>query len=293
MWVFRFFRRPFAAVAFPFFGWRFANGGSGQGGETASEIDQRGVAAAVDGDFADFDHEHMVCADFVLRGDAAVQVRQRAFDLQLAAAASVPDVVFEALFGGEGGEAGEVFGGVLLVCGEDVDADGAVLQKNGNDACLFVDTEHDGGRLVGNGGDGGHGDAAASGRAVGGDDVNAGGADGHGVAEGKLQGMRHGFGFAAVVVVGSVPCSNFVEASFSDGLRLRIGGKAVFVLETASLLMSQGRQQAGVAFLSFAAAHKQRGRQVFYPTLPRWRYARQGGRRFIRRLRRRFPLRDV
>ena len=135
-----------------------------------------------------------MAADLVLCCGAAVQVRQRAFDLQLAAAASVPDVVFEALFGREGGEAGEVFGNVLLVCGEDVDAGGAVLLQNGNNGGLAVDAEHDGGRFVGNGGDGGHGDAVASGRAVCGDDVDAGGAGGHGVAEGELQGMRHGFG---------------------------------------------------------------------------------------------------
>ena len=50
-----------------------------------------------------------------------------------------------------------------------------------------VDAQHHGGRLVGNRGDGGHGNAVAPGRAVGGDHVNAGGAGGHGVAEDLLR----------------------------------------------------------------------------------------------------------
>ena len=45
--------------------------------------------------------------------------------------------------------------------------------KNGHDGRLAVDAQHDGGRFVGNGGHCGHGDAVASGRAVGGDDVYA------------------------------------------------------------------------------------------------------------------------
>lgn len=68
-------------------------------------------------DFADFHIKHMVGADVVLGGDFAVQVGECAFHLQLAGLAAVPDVVFEALFGRQRGEAGEVFGDVLLIGG--------------------------------------------------------------------------------------------------------------------------------------------------------------------------------
>ena len=169
---------------------------SGQAAETPSEINQCRVVsgfAVMDGNFVDFHHEYPVGADFALCGEGAVQVCQRAFHLKLAVAPPVPDVVFETFFGREFGHAGEMFGHVLLSGSEHVDADGAVFQQNGHDGRLAVDAQHDGGRFVGNGGNGGHGDAVASCCAVGGDDVYAGGAGGHGVAEGGLEGVRHKF----------------------------------------------------------------------------------------------------
>ena len=54
-------------------------------------------------------------ADFALIDNAAVQVRQRAFDFELSGLPSMPNVVFEAFFGGKVGESCEVFGDVLLI----------------------------------------------------------------------------------------------------------------------------------------------------------------------------------
>ena len=95
-------------------------------------------------------------------------------------------MVFEAFFRRKGGDTGEMFGDVLLGGGEYVDAQAAVLLQDGQYAGVSVDAEHHGGRLVGNRCDGGHGDAVAPGRAVGGDNVHTGRTGGHGVAKDLL-----------------------------------------------------------------------------------------------------------
>ena len=50
-------------------------------------------------DFIDFNKKYAVGADFVLLGNVAMQVCQCAFYLKLAAAAAMPDMIFEAFFG--------------------------------------------------------------------------------------------------------------------------------------------------------------------------------------------------
>ena len=115
-------------------------------------------------------------ADIVLRHDAPVHMRQRTFHLQLAAAAAVPDMVFEALFGRQLRDAGKVLGHILLTGGEHVDAQIAVGLKYWNDGGAAVDAEHYRGRLIGNRRHRRHGDAVAAGGAIGGDHMHAGGA---------------------------------------------------------------------------------------------------------------------
>ena len=61
--------------------------------------------------------QHAVGADHGVVGDDAVQMRQRTGYLWLAGGAFHPDMVVEALFWCEPGDAGEVFGGILLVLG--------------------------------------------------------------------------------------------------------------------------------------------------------------------------------
>ena len=96
-----------------------------------------------------------------------------AFNLQLPRAAAVPDVLLETFGRRERGHAGKMFGCILLVRRQYVDAQMAVALQNRVDARFLIHTQQHGRRFVGNGGHGGHGDAVSPRLAVGGDDVNA------------------------------------------------------------------------------------------------------------------------
>ena len=143
-------------------------------------------------DFFDADVENAVGAHVLMLEDAAVQVGEGVVDLQLAAAAAVPDVLLETLFVGEFGDAGKMLSGVLLVGGKHVDAQLAVAGEDRADAGVEIDAQHHGGRGVGNRRDRGHGDAVAAVFAVGGNQIDAGGAGGHGVAEILLDAVHGG-----------------------------------------------------------------------------------------------------
>ena len=92
---------------------------------TAEIHQSRCALGIVHFDFTDFNVKHAIVSDFVLFYDAPVHMRQRTFHLQLAAAAAMPDMVFEALFGRELRDASKMLGHILLAGGEHVDEQNA------------------------------------------------------------------------------------------------------------------------------------------------------------------------
>lgn len=155
-----------------------------QRGKVAAEIHQsRIVAVAVGIDFVDGGIDDAVCADFVMADNVAVQMGECAFHLQLSFFAAMPNVLLKAFFGRKLGDAGKMFGNVLLLRRQGVDAQFAVGKQNRVNPRLPVYTQHHRRRFVGNRGNCRHGNAETAGSAVGRNHVHTGRAGSHCLSE--------------------------------------------------------------------------------------------------------------
>lgn len=195
------------------FRWPLNVAGCGQGGKLAAKIQQRAFTRLGQHDVVHRHRKQPMRACVVCVGNLAVQVRQCARQLPLAVVLR-PIVPCKPHFGRKLGQARKIFGRQLLVFGKHVQTQTLVGAQWHKDFGVQVHGQDDGRRAVGQRHDGGHGHGKSPQFAIGGNQVDAVGAGGHGFA--KLQGKGgNGFGHGVVSCVrfsaGSKCCVMGVE----------------------------------------------------------------------------------
>ncbi|EXB24419.1 hypothetical protein J518_4114 [Acinetobacter baumannii 1419130] len=169
----------------------------------AVEIGQAVRALAVETDAAQLCEEDAVRTDLVDMADLAVEVDQRAFECRSAGGERRPGRLLETPVHGDVA-VGEQRRHRLLVGGQNIDADGAVLDEEAVCEGAAVHADQQRRWLVGHAADGGGGEAGQARRAVGGDDVDGAGQQGHAIAkvgDGNGGGLVHGVSSSRVSVV--------------------------------------------------------------------------------------------